>query len=172
MQKSIRIILSLAGLLIAVGALVVNFNMVAEPMSKMTGGGESIGNFQISDIAALIIVIVELSMGIFLLSALRKVQIYPVINALPDELRLRMAWTAGVLLFLLATIEAGLVFMESVLLAEVPRKTLELALAGEMAVAFLLPFTSLVIAYALNSLVDAVRNGKSTAQPMPPNSAT
>ena len=49
-----------------------------------------IGNFRMADIAALVIIMVEISMGLFLMESMRITRLFPVIGALPDKLRVRM----------------------------------------------------------------------------------
>ena len=67
-------------LLVAVGGAIINFNLIALPMSEMVGGGSYIGPYKTSDVAGLVIILVELSMGLFLLESLRITRLFPVIG--------------------------------------------------------------------------------------------
>ena len=53
-------------------------------MAEMGGGTNFIGTWRVADIAALVIILVEVSMGLFLMESLRITRLFPVIGALPD----------------------------------------------------------------------------------------
>ena len=96
---------------VAVGGATINFSLIARPMAEMVGGTSLIGEFRTADIAALVIILVEISMGLFLMESLRITRLFPVIGALPDKTRVRMIWITFTILFLLASVEAGLAYM-------------------------------------------------------------
>ena len=54
---------SLGVLLIALGGATINFSLIARPMAEMVGGTSLIGGFKTADIAALVIILVEISMA-------------------------------------------------------------------------------------------------------------
>src|SRR5690625_7464579 len=58
-------------LVIAVFGGIINFHLIALPMSEMVGGASYIGSVRTSDVAALVIIMVEITMGLFLLEALQ-----------------------------------------------------------------------------------------------------
>ena len=101
---------------IAIGGATINFSLIARPMAEMVGGTSLIGGFRTADIAALVIIMVEISMGLFLMESLRITRLFPVISALPDKTRVRMVYITFSILFLLASVEAGLAYMREVLL--------------------------------------------------------
>ena len=105
-------------LLVAIGGAAINFSLIARPMAEMVGGTSFIGAFRTADIAALVIIMVEISMGLFLMESLRITRLFPVIGALPDKMRVRMIWITFSILLLLASIEAGLAYMREVLLQD------------------------------------------------------
>ena len=105
-------------MLIAIGGAVINFTLIARPMAEMVGGTSYIGSFQTADIAALVIILVEMSMGLFLMESLRITRLFPVIAALPERTRLTMVWVSLGLLTTLACVEAGLAYMREVLLQD------------------------------------------------------
>ena len=74
-------------LAVAAGGAAINFSLIARPMAEMVGGTSFIGSFRIADIAALVIILVEVSMGLFLMESLRITRLFPVIGALPDKMR-------------------------------------------------------------------------------------
>ncbi|MCK4833210.1 MAG: hypothetical protein KAT12_00495, partial [Gammaproteobacteria bacterium] len=71
-------------LAIAVGGAMVNFTLIARPMAEMVGGQNFIGGFKVSEISAVVIILVEVSMGLFLMESLRITRLFPVIGALND----------------------------------------------------------------------------------------
>ena len=91
-------------LLIAIGGAAINFSLIARPMSEMVGGTSYIGSFRTADVAALVIIMVEISMGLFLMESLRITRLFPVIGAQPDKMRVRMVWTTFTMLALLASV--------------------------------------------------------------------
>ena len=114
----VQFFVSLFVLVIAIGGAVINFNLIARPMAEMVGGTNFIGAWRVADIAALVIILVEVSMGLFLMESLRITRLFPVIGALPDKWRVIMVWTTLGLLTALASVEAGLAYMREVLLQD------------------------------------------------------
>ncbi len=121
-------------LVIALGGAMINFHLIARPMAEMVGGNSLIGVFRTSDIAALVIILVEISMGLFLMESLRVTRLFPVIGALPDKMRICMSWITFAILFMLASVEAGLAYMREILLQD--SLATSALLRGEGAVAF------------------------------------
>src|SRR5260370_481040 len=87
-------------------------------MAEMVGRTNFVGAFRTADIAALVIIMVEISMGLFLMESLRITRLFPVISALSDKMRRRMMFVTFVILLLMASIEAGLAYMREVLLQD------------------------------------------------------
>lgn len=163
----------IAGLVmcIAIGGAVINFNLIALPMSEMVGGGSYIGNFKTSDVAALVIILVEAAMGLFLMESLRITRLFPLIAGLDDHQRRRLAWVAFSILFLLAGVESALAFMRDQIAADMAilRQTLAgdvattigghswIPMVGQMVLGFILPFALTFIAIPLESFVQSGR---------------
>src|SRR6202041_1522204 len=84
----------------------------------MVGGTNFVGAFRTADIAALVIIMVEISMGLFLMESLRITSLFPVIGALSDKMRVRMMIITFAILLLMASVEAGLAYMREVLLQD------------------------------------------------------
>ncbi|HEX9803506.1 MAG TPA: hypothetical protein VGB35_09630, partial [Gammaproteobacteria bacterium] len=89
-------------LAIAVGGAVINFNLIARPMQEMVGGGSYLMGFKTANIAAMVIILVEVAMGLFLMETLRITRLFPIIAALDDKIRIRMMWIIFAILFSLA----------------------------------------------------------------------
>lgn len=159
-------------LMVAVGGATINFSLIARPMAEMVGGTNLIGGFRTADIAALVIIMVEISMGLFLMESLRITRLFPVIGALPDKTRVRMIWITFSILFLLATVEAGLAYMREVLLhdelatsallrgdlgAAATSEYMWITTAAQMGMGFILPFALTFVAIPLETFVHSMR---------------
>ena len=160
-------------LAIAVGGAVINFNLIATPMSEMVGGTSRIMGFPVSNIAAMVIILVEIAMGLFLMESMRVTRLFPVIGALDDKLRVRMLWFSFTILFILAGVEAGLAYMREILMQDaaatrallradgeteiVQNSHLWITTAAQMGMGFILPFALTFVAIPLESFVHSLR---------------
>ncbi len=157
-------------LLIAIGGAVVNFNLIALPMSEMVGGGSYIGPFKTSHIAALVIILVETAMGLYLMESLRITRLFPVIATMDDKLRHRMIYVTLTILIILAGIESALAFMRDLIAADMQALRQSLAgvenaeassrlipTIGQMVMGFILPFALAFVAIPLESFVHSAR---------------
>jgi hypothetical protein len=158
-------------MLIAFGGAVINFNLIALPMSEMVGGGSYIGQFKTSDVAALVIILVEVSMGLFLMESLRITRLFPIIGMMDDKMRRRMIWISFTILLIMAGVESALAFMRDGIAADLQalRQSLsgtEAAVAssksliptvGQMVLGFVLPFALTFVAIPLESFIHSAR---------------
>jgi hypothetical protein len=158
-------------LAVAVGGAAINFSLIARPMAEMVGGTSFIGNFRTADIAALVIIMVEVSMGLFLMESLRITRLFPVIGALPDKLRVRMMAVTFTILFMLASVEAGLAYMREILMqdelatsallrggaATTGSSFMWITTAAQMGMGFTLPFALVFVAIPLETFVQSLR---------------
>lgn len=110
--------IALFALCIAIGGAGVNFTLIARPLAEMVGGNALVGGFKINEIAAMVIILIEIFMGLFLMESLRITRLFPLIGALPDKFRRLMTYVTFTLLFSLATIEAALAYMREILLQD------------------------------------------------------
>jgi hypothetical protein len=168
----VQFFVALFVLCVAVGGAVINFHLIARPMAEMVGGNSFIGSWKIADIAALVIILVEVSMGLFLMESLRITRLFPVIGALPDKWRVIMIWITLGLLTALASVEAGLAYMREILLQDELATTALLrgehgagfgnqfvwiTTAAQMGMGFILPYALTFVAIPLESFVHALR---------------
>lgn len=163
-------------LAIAIGGAFINFNLISRPMQEMVGGSVYMMGFKVADIAALVIILVEISMGLFLMESLRITRLFPVIGALEDKVRIRMIIVSFVFLFLLASVEAGLAYMRELLsvddaalvagllgngaveaVAGVEASGRWITTAAQMGMGFILPFALTFIAIPLESFIHSSR---------------
>ena len=157
-------------LMIAAGGAIINFNLIALPMSEMVGGGSYIGQFRTADVAALVIILVEVAMGLYLMESLRITRMFPVIGSMDDRMRIRMIWITFGILFILASVESALAFMRDSIAADLHalRQSLSdveatgpvnswIPMVGQMAMGFILPFALTFVAIPLETFIGASR---------------
>lgn len=163
----------IAGLVmfIAIGGAVINFNLIALPMSEMVGGGSYIGPFKTSNVAAMVIILVEAAMGLFLMESLHITKLFPIIGAMDDKMRHKMIWITFSILFILAGIESSLAYMRDMIAADMQALRQSLAevtaspehtgnwipTLGQMIMGFILPFALAFVAIPLESFVHSSR---------------
>jgi hypothetical protein len=175
-SAGIQFVVSLFVVLIAVGGAIINFNLIALPMSEMVGATARIGGYQVADISAMVIILVEISMGLFLMEALRFTRLFPVIGSMDDRLRLRMIWITFTILFSLACVESALAFMRDQIATDLSAlrhslsasgiaQTVEVTgvnnwipMVGQMVMGFILPFALTFVAIPLESLANGCRS--------------
>lgn len=157
----------------------INFRLIARPMAEMVGGNAIVGGLKVSEIGALVIILLEVFTGVFLMEALRITNLFPVIGSLKDSTRVRMAWAFLFLLTMFASIEAGLALMREILVED--EQATNAFLRGEVAAAaanesfrwittaaqmglgFFLPFVLAVVAIPLETFFHTARNVMGTA---------
>ncbi len=166
----------IAGLVLFVAMLggLINFHLIAMPMSEMVGGASYMAGMKTSDIAALVIILIEVAMGLFLFESLRITHLFPVIGSMDDRIRKRMMWVTFCILTILASIEASLAYMRDLLALD--REALQQSLInagavggvvkaqfrwipsiGQMVMGFILPFALAFIAIPLESFIHSFR---------------
>ncbi|WP_390619056.1 hypothetical protein [Maricurvus nonylphenolicus] len=158
--------------IIAVGGAFFNFHLIALPMSEMVGASSRIAGVQVADLAALVIIFLEITMGIFLLETLHITRLFPIIGAMDDRMRRRMMWAFASILIILASVEAGLAFMRDQIAMDLAALRTSLAgaeaadeslvnswipLAANMTMGFILPLALTVVAIPLEYLLQTGR---------------
>jgi len=156
-------------LLIAFGGGIIIFNMIALPMSEMMGNTSYIGPYRTSDVAVLVIILIELTMGLFIMEALRITRLFPTIGSMDDNMRRRIIWIAFSLLAILAGIESALAFAGDRIAWDLgtlgqPMASIEqsasagmIPAVGQMIVCFIFPFALAFVAIPLESFVSSSR---------------
>jgi hypothetical protein len=140
-------------------------------MSEMVGGGSYIGSWKTSDVAALVIILVEVAMGLYLMESLRITRLFPVIGQMDDRTRVRMAWVTFSILLVLAGIESSLALMRDRIAADmmalrqslaavepVETPTSMIPTVGQMVMGFILPFALMFVGIPLETFVNSSRN--------------
>lgn len=164
---------------VAVAGAGINFRLIARPMSEMMGGNSVIGGLKVSEIGAMVIILLEVFTGVFLMEALRITNLFPVIGTLKDSTRVKMAWALLFLLTVFASVEAGLALMRESLVeddqatnafmrGEVAVMATSESLrwiitAAQMGLGFFLPFVLAVVAIPLETFFHTARSVFGTA---------
>src|SRR5437899_4961121 len=166
--------ISLLVLVIAVGGALVNFKLIALPFSEMVGAGDYLTNtLRMSDVAALVIIFLETTMGLFVMETLRITHLFPIIANTSERMRRRVFLVAVVFLFIFAGIEAGLALMPDMLSADKQALVQSLAsgrqtappdpllrlipTTAQMVLGFVLPFALAFVAIPLESFIYSLR---------------
>lgn len=160
-------------LAVAAGGALINFTLIARPMAEMVGGTAFVFGFRTADVAAMVIIAVEVSMGLFLMESLRITRLFPVIGALSDRIRVRMVWITFGILATLATVEAGLAYMREILMQDelatsallrggeavtIENEALWITTAAQMGLGFILPFALVFVAIPLETFIHSLRH--------------
>jgi hypothetical protein len=133
----------------------------------MVGGGEYIaGGLEASHVAALVIILVEATMGLFLMESLGITHLFPRVQNMPERLRRRLLWVSFTILLILAGVEVALAVMrEQIIAADIAFKqglgnttatmpaeigwVANIPVAGQMILGFILPFALAFVAIPL-----------------------
>lgn len=160
--------ISLLVMAIASAGAFFNFHLIALPMSEMVGAASKIGGVAVSDLSALVIIFLEITMGIFLLECLRITRLFPIIGSMDDKMRQKLVWIFAFFLLSLACIEAGLAYMRdqiaydllvlksSLIGSEVAPQN-SIPLITNMAMGFILPLVLTVVGIPLEYLIQTGR---------------
>ncbi|HEV7618643.1 MAG TPA: hypothetical protein VGO51_11140, partial [Burkholderiaceae bacterium] len=165
-------------MMIAVGGAFVNFRLIALPMAAMVGGGDYVtGNLQASELAALVIILFEALMGLFLMEMLHFTNLLPLGN-LTQNMRRRLMWASLTVLLVLAGFEVALAVMRDEIISAGMALKQQLSVAagagaspvaaeagwvtriptfGQMILGFTLPFALAFVAIPLETFVSAGR---------------
>ena len=166
-------VVSVVVLAIALGGAFVNFQLIALPMSELVPAGARIGGVPVATVSALVIVLMEAAVGIFVMDMLGITELFPKLAGIPSSRR-RLILSLGLAaLFFLASVESSLAILREQI-AEADA-ALKLALAGETGrlvteasssripvvgqavLGFVLPWVLAMVAVPLEMLLDSGR---------------
>jgi hypothetical protein len=158
-------------LMVAIGGISVNFHLIALPMADIAGGAGYIGNFRVSELAGLFIILVETFIGMALMESLHFTKLFPLISSMDDKKRHYIAWIAFCILLTFAGIESSLAYIRDIIAARNEALTQSLLGGGEamqvshsiiatvaqMIMGFILPFALTFAIIPLESFVHSAR---------------
>jgi hypothetical protein len=167
-------IVSAVVLCVALGGAFVNFQLIALPMSELVPAGARVGGIPVAQVSALVIVLLETVLGIFLMEMLGITELFPRLQGIPASRRKLILGIALAGLFFLASVESSLaVLRERIVEADA---ALKLSLAGEESrlvsqasgsripvvgqavLGFVLPWVLALVAIPLEMLLDSGRH--------------
>ena len=163
-------IVSLVVIAAGIAGAFINFNLIALPMSELVPQGVRVGGMAVSEVSALVIIVLEIVLGIFLMESMGVTNTFPQIGAMTSGKRKVIFYGALTGLFFLASVEASLAILREQLAES--NMALEQALAGAAAtlsandgsnitvigqatLGFVLPWILAMIAIPLEMFIEA-----------------
>ena len=113
-----QFMIALVVLSIAVAGAFVNFQLIEYPMREMVDASNRILGIRVSEVAALVLILLEITLGVFLMEALHVTKLFPLVSSMDDRMRVRGIWVVGTILLMFAMMEASLAFLRDFLQAE------------------------------------------------------
>ncbi len=161
-------------IVVAVGGAFFNFHLIALPMSEMVGSVSRVAGVKVADLAALVIICLEITAGIFLLESLRITKLFPLISSMDDKVRRTIMIASAAVLLTLACTESALAFMRDQIAADLANLRASLAgvetsshegsainvwipMAANMILGFVLPLALTMVAIPLEYLLQTGR---------------
>jgi len=161
-----RFFISSLVLMIVSAGVLINFELVALPLSLLVGDASFIGPYKTANFAGLVVILIQLTMGVFLMDALHLTRIFPVIGSMDDRLRVRLIWIALLLLIAMAGVESSLVytrdrmalqggFLRSTLAGteSVGTAASTIPMAAQLTLGFIMPFVLAFTAIPLEAFI-------------------
>jgi hypothetical protein len=159
---------------IALGGAYINFQLIALPMSELVPAGARLGGMPVATVSALVIVLMECALGIFIMDMLRITDLFPKLQGVPLSRRRLILGVAVLGLFFLAAVESSLaVLREQIAEADAALKhTLSgepgravaqasgspIPVVGQAVLGFVLPWVLAMAAIPLEMLLDSSRH--------------
>ncbi len=158
---------------VALGGAYINFQLIALPMAELVPSGARLGGVPVSTVAALIIVLMEVTVGMFLLDMLGITELFPRLARIPRARRRLILSLSLVGLFLLASVESSLaVLREHIVEAETALKlslagpgqavaaaeTSRIPVVGQAVLGFVLPWILALVAVPLEMFLESGRH--------------
>jgi hypothetical protein len=132
-SSTTQFIISLTVLVIAGFGAFVNYNLIALPMSELMPATSQVAGYNVADIGAAVIIMLEITVGLFFMESIGITRLFPVIHFMEDKKRMICAWVCMIFLLALCSVEAGLAFMRESMVADKALLT-HFLVGGELAV--------------------------------------
>jgi hypothetical protein len=166
--------ISLVVLGVALGGAFINFQLIALPMSELVPAGARIGSLPVSTVSALVIVLMEVAVGIFLMDMLGITDLFPKLANISTSRRRLILFLSVGGLFFLASVESSLAILREQIVEADAALKLSLAGAestvvaraadssipviGQAVLGFVLPWILAMVAIPLEMLLDSGRH--------------
>lgn len=167
-------IISLLVMGVALGGAFINFQLIALPMSELVPAGARVGGLPVSTVSALVLVLMEAAVGIFMMDMLGITDLFSKLNSLSPSQRKMILWMSTGSLFMLASVESSLaVLREQIVGADAVLKlalagaasnvvaetaTSSIPVIGQAVLGFVLPWTLAMVAIPLEMFLDSSRH--------------
>lgn len=151
---------------IAAAGAFVNFQLIALPMSELVPSGSRVAGFSVPSIAALVLVLMEITAGVFVTESLGITSLFPNLDALPANRRRIVTVVSLGALFFLATVESSLAILRERIVEADAALSFSLAgsapgaasqssipMIGQALLGFVLPFVLALVAIPLETLI-------------------
>lgn len=154
----------------------INSKLISLPLSEMVDNQLVFAGLRTADVAALVIIFIEIVMGVFLMEAMGITHLFPKMGSLSAKALRRIVWASALFLFFLASVEAALAFMRDLILADKVAATRALItgqeavtaiksgggvanipMLGQMVLGFMLPWALAFIAIPFESFMTSAR---------------
>lgn len=160
-------------MLVALAGAFINFQLIALPMSELVPAGTRVSGVPVSTVAALVLVLMEITVGFFVMDMLGITNLFPRLEAQPTRTRRMILCVAVLGLFFLSSIEASLAILrEQIVGAETAlRQSLagatpeageggsavsQIPLIGQAVLGFVLPWILALVAIPLETFVETM----------------
>jgi hypothetical protein len=159
---------------VALGGAFINFQLIALPMSELVPAGAHMGGVPVATISALVIVLMEIAVGIFMMDMLGITDLFPKLSAVPTGKRRLILGISMTALFFLAAVESSLAVLREMIVeadaalkmslagggdaAVVEASTSNIPVVGQAVLGFVLPWILAMVAIPLEMLLDSGRH--------------
>jgi len=159
---------------VALGGAFVNFQLIALPMSELVPAGARLGGVPVSTVSALVLVLMEVAVGIFLMDMLGITDLFPKLATIPASRRRLILWLSMSGLFFLSSVESSLAILREQIVTADAAVKLTLAgqtgevvgvaagssipVIGQAVLGFVLPWLLALVAIPLEMLLDSGRH--------------
>ena len=135
-----------------------------------------VAGYNVADIGAAVIIMLEITVGLFFMEAIGITRLFPVIHFMEDKQRLICAWVCMGFLLSLCCVEAGLAYMRETMVADkalltsflvggesaaqstAAIETSNIPMIGQMTLGFVLPLILTFVAIPFESFVHTARH--------------
>ncbi|MEE2664296.1 MAG: hypothetical protein VX681_09270 [Myxococcota bacterium] len=159
---------------VALGGAFVNFQLIALPMSELVPAGARLGGIPVSTVSALVLVLMEVAVGIFLMDMLGITDLFPKLATVAPSRRRLILWLSLSGLLFLSSVESSLAILREQIVAAdaVLKQSLagqageavgiaagsQIPVIGQAVLGFVLPWLLALVAIPLEMMLDSGRH--------------